>query len=64
MDSVVAPPRRRTRTQPLVRRITVVLVPPVDEFDLVVGAGGNVTVTPNVDYWLPIIPSFGIQYEF
>ena len=36
----------------------------IDEFDLFVGAGGNVTVTPNVDYWLPIIPSFGIQYEF
>jgi hypothetical protein len=29
-----------------------------------VDQGGNVQVTPNVDYWLPIIPSFGIQYEF
>jgi hypothetical protein len=36
----------------------------IDEFDLFVDAGGSVTVTPNVDYWLPIIPSFGIQYEF
>jgi hypothetical protein len=36
----------------------------IDNFALFVDQGGNVQVTPNVDYWLPIIPSFGIQYEF
>jgi hypothetical protein len=29
-----------------------------------VDPGGNVTVIPDVDNWLPIIPSFGIQFEF
>jgi hypothetical protein len=36
----------------------------VDEFAISVDPGGNVTVTPDVDNWLPIIPSFGIQFEF
>jgi hypothetical protein len=36
----------------------------VDEFAISVDPGGNVAVTPDVDNWLPIIPSFGIQFEF
>ncbi len=36
-----------------------------EEFDLRNAPGGGaVLVEPQLDYWLPLLPSFGVQYEF
>jgi hypothetical protein len=35
----------------------------VEDFDLA-GVPGGLIALPNHDYWLPVLPSFGIQYEF
>jgi hypothetical protein len=36
----------------------------VDDFEFVVGDDGSVAVDPQYQYWAPIIPSVGIQYQF
>jgi outer membrane receptor protein involved in Fe transport len=36
----------------------------VDDFEFVVGDDGSVVVDPQYQYWAPIIPSVGIQYQF
>lgn len=36
----------------------------VEDFDLVRNSAGELVAIPNEDYWMPILPSFGIQYEF
>ncbi len=36
----------------------------VEDFDLVRDGAGRLVAIPNEDYWLPILPSFGIQFEF
>jgi len=36
----------------------------VEDFDAVRTPRGELVAAPNFDYWLPILPSFGIQYEF
>jgi outer membrane receptor protein involved in Fe transport len=36
----------------------------VEDFNLVRDAGGALRAVPNHDYWLPILPSFGVQFEF
>ena len=35
----------------------------VEDFDLVVD-GGSPHLEPNYNYWMPLLPSFGFQYEF
>lgn len=36
----------------------------VDNFDVRTNSDGSPRLEPEIDYWLPLLPSFGIQYEF
>jgi hypothetical protein len=36
----------------------------VEDFDIRRDSGGTLVAVPNHDYWLPILPSFGVQFEF
>jgi hypothetical protein len=36
----------------------------VEDFEFVVGEDGTVVAVPQQQYWAPIIPSVGIQYQF
>lgn len=35
-----------------------------EDFDLRFDPDGRPRVVPELDYWLPLLPSFGVQYEF
>jgi hypothetical protein len=36
----------------------------VEDFNIRRDSGGTLIAVPNHDYWLPILPSFGVQFEF
>ncbi len=36
----------------------------IDDFEFAVGEDGSITVTPQQQYWAPIIPSIGFSYRF